>query len=45
MAGMSNDLPGRLASLAALDERGATVALGRFWETKPVVLSFVRHFG
>ncbi|HYB42361.1 MAG TPA: hypothetical protein VEL75_11360 [Candidatus Methylomirabilis sp.] len=42
---MSNALAGRLAPLAVLDEHGANVALGRFWESKPVVLSFVRHFG
>jgi hypothetical protein len=45
MAGMSNALAARLAPLTALDERGGAVALGRFWETKPVVLGFVRHFG
>ena len=45
MAGMSNGLAGRLAHLTALDDRGAAVTLGRFWEAKPVVLGFVRHFG
>ncbi len=45
MARMSNALAARLAPLAALDERGASVTLGRFWEAKPVVLGFVRHFG
>lgn len=45
MAGMSNALAARLAPLAALDERGASVTLGRFWDAKPVVLAFVRHFG
>jgi hypothetical protein len=45
MRHMSNALAGRLASLTALDERGAAVIIGRFWETHPVVLAFVRHFG
>src|SRR6266542_6032673 len=45
MAGMGNALAARLAQVTALDERGATVTLGRFWDTKPVVLGFVRHFG
>ncbi len=27
------------------DEAGATVALRSLWETGPIVLVFVRHFG
>ena len=42
---MGNDFARRLAPLAALDEGGRAVVLGPFWDTKPVVLSFVRHFG
>lgn len=45
MAGMSNALAARLAPLPALDERGASVTLGRLWDAGPVVLAFVRHFG
>ena len=45
MAGMGNRLAVRLAPLTALDERGATVTLGGFWKSRPVVLAFVRHFG
>ncbi len=45
MAAMGNALAARLAPLTALDERGTAVTLGRFWEAKPVVLGFVRHFG
>ena len=45
MLGMGNDVSRRLAPLTALDERGGAVLLGPFWDTKPVVLSFVRHFG
>lgn len=45
MGGMGNALAARLAQVTAQDERGATVPLGRFWDTKPVVLGFVRHFG
>src|SRR5262249_45982224 len=42
---MSNALASRLAPLAALDERGEAVTLGRHWSASPVVLAFVRHFG
>jgi hypothetical protein len=42
---MGNGVAGRLAPLAVLDERGATVTLGSLWDTGPVVLGFVRHFG
>ena len=45
MLGMGNDFARRLAPLTALDERGGAVVLGSFWDTRPVVLSFVRHFG
>jgi len=45
MAGMSNALAAELAPLTVLDERGASVMLGHFWDTTPVVLGFVRHFG
>lgn len=45
MAGMGNRLAARLAPLTALDERGTAVSLGGFWESRPVVLAFVRHFG
>jgi len=45
MARMGNALAARLAPLAALDERGASVTLGDFWRSRPVVLAFVRHFG
>ena len=45
MLGMSNALAARLARLTALDERGVAVGLGAFWQSKPVVLAFVRHFG
>lgn len=42
---MSNDVAIRLAPLRVLDERGDSVSLGRFWDTAPAVLGFVRHFG
>ena len=35
----------RLSPITALDEGGAIVALGPFWQDRPVVLAFVRHFG
>jgi len=45
MTDMSNGLEGRLAPLTGLDERGASIALGSFWKSRPIVLAFVRHFG
>jgi hypothetical protein len=45
MLGMSNDVAVRLAPLSVLDDRGESVSLGRFWDTAPAVLGFVRHFG
>jgi len=45
MRGMGNDLAARLAPLTVLDERSEPVILGSFWERRPVVLGFVRHFG
>ena len=45
MADMSNQLATRLAPLAVLGEGGADVTLGSLWETRPIVLVFVRHFG
>ena len=34
-----------LAPLTALDERGQAVPLGSFWQVRPAVVAFVRHFG
>ena len=45
MSGMSNALGAALTPLTVLDERGAAVALGSHWKSRPVVLAFVRHFG
>lgn len=42
---MAQTLGAQLAPLTALDERGQAVALGGFWQSQPVVLAFVRHFG
>ncbi|MEW6439431.1 MAG: hypothetical protein AB1640_00705 [bacterium] len=39
-----NDASG-LSSMVALDPSGRPVRLGSFWEAKPVVLVFIRHFG
>jgi hypothetical protein len=45
MPGMSNALAAALASMSVLDERGHAVPLGGQWKSRPVVLTFVRHFG
>jgi hypothetical protein len=34
-----------LAPLTALDERGQAIPLGSFWQVRPAVVAFVRHFG
>ena len=34
-----------LAPMSALDERGQTVPLASFWQLRPAVVAFVRHFG
>jgi hypothetical protein len=39
------NIPSRLSSIEVLDPEGRSVALGRFWQDKPVVLVFIRHFG
>jgi hypothetical protein len=35
----------RLADIELSDWRGETRRLGAFWEERPVVLVFIRHFG
>jgi hypothetical protein len=35
----------KLESLELLDPEGSTVRLGTFWQERPVVLTFIRHFG
>jgi hypothetical protein len=42
---MSKALAAALAPMTVLDERGAAVPLGSQWTRRPVVLTFVRHFG
>ena len=42
---MAQTLGAQLAPLTALDELGQAVSLGGFWQSQPVVLAFVRHFG
>ena len=45
MPRMADTLAGRLARLMVLDGEGRAGALGAFWDTRPAVLAFVRHFG
>ncbi len=42
---MRKALVAALAPMTVLDERGAAVPLGDQWKARPVVLTFVRHFG
>jgi hypothetical protein len=35
----------RLEKIEALDPEGRPVRLGTFWQERPVVLIFIRHFG
>jgi hypothetical protein len=36
---------GQLEKIEALDPEGRPVRLGAFWQERPVVLVFIRHFG
>jgi hypothetical protein len=38
-------LPRQLEKVEALDPEGRAVRLGEFWQERPVVLVFIRHFG
>jgi hypothetical protein len=42
---MNRDVPNALAEARVLDENGQAVRLGDTWAARPVVLTFVRHFG
>ena len=35
----------RLSGIEISDWKGAPVRLGSFWEDRPIVLVFIRHFG
>ena len=35
----------RLSGIELSDSAGAPVRLGAFWESQPIVLVFIRHFG
>ena len=41
----THDLPDGLADATVLDEKKQVVRLGDTWAERPVVLTFVRHFG
>ncbi len=42
---MAGTLASRLAPLTVLDGEGRAVPLAGFWDKRPAVLAFVRHFG
>jgi hypothetical protein len=35
----------RLSGIELSDRTGAQVRLGSFWQDRPIVLVFIRHFG
>ena len=41
----AHDVPAELAEIEVMDESGGKVKLGSLWAERPVVLTFVRHFG
>lgn len=42
---MAETVASRLARLTVLDAEGRAVTLGGFWDERPAILAFVRHFG
>ena len=42
---MDREVSGALAEAKVLDEAGQPVRLGDTWAKRPIVLTFVRHFG
>ena len=42
---MADTLAARLGRLTVLDAESRAVPLGGFWQQRPAVLAFVRHFG
>ena len=45
MRRMGDTLATRLARLTVQDGEGRAVTLGGFWDRRPAVIAFVRHFG
>ena len=45
MPPMADTVATRLARLAVLDDEGRAITLGGYWDRRPAVLAFVRHFG
>jgi hypothetical protein len=43
--GRKVSIASRLSPIKVLDPEGRSIALGSYWEEKPVVLVFIRHFG
>jgi hypothetical protein len=41
----SSSVAGRLSNIKLLDWQGVPQRLGEFWEKRPIVLVFIRHFG
>ena len=45
MPPMADTLATRLAELTVQDGEGRAITLGGYWDRRPAVLAFVRHFG
>ncbi len=45
MRRMADTLAARLARLTVFDGEGRALTLGGYWDKRPTVLAFVRHFG
>jgi hypothetical protein len=45
MEDLMTDSSSSLGGLSVLDERGDQVTFRSLWESGPVVVAFVRHFG
>ena len=41
----SSGVARRLANIELVDWQGVPQRLGEFWEERPIVLVFIRHFG
>ena len=43
--GMADAIVRQLAAVEVQDPGGATVRLGTLWESRPIILAMIRHFG
>lgn len=43
--GMADRIVEQLAAVEVLDPAGKSVRLGTLWESRPIILAMIRHFG